>query len=91
MEIAGICLAAERNEIPVFSMKVVSDGADEEATESFGEVLEKGFPNTKNSCLMCSMRCPTSKLRRFHRQRCKINNNKYATHKKANIDKHKYN
>ena len=43
MEIAGICLAAERNEIPVFSMKVVSDGADEEATESFGEVLEKGL------------------------------------------------
>ena len=24
-------------------MKVVSDGADEEATESFGEVLEKGL------------------------------------------------
>lgn len=43
MEIAGICLAAERNHIPVFSMKVVSDGADEEATVSFGEVLEKGL------------------------------------------------
>ena len=43
MEIAGICLAAERNHIPVFSMKVISDGADEKATESFGEVLEKGL------------------------------------------------
>ena len=43
MEIAGICLAAERNGLPVFSMKVVSDGADEEATVSFGEVLEKGL------------------------------------------------
>lgn len=43
MEIAGICLAAERNDIPVFSMKVVSDCADEDATESFGEVLEKGL------------------------------------------------
>lgn len=43
MELAGICLAAERNGIPVFSLKVVSDGADEEATVSFGEVLEKGL------------------------------------------------
>lgn len=43
MEIAGICLAAERNNIPVFSMKVISDGADEGATESFSEVLEKGL------------------------------------------------
>lgn len=43
MEIAGICLAAERNNLPVFSMKVVSDGADEGATVSFGEVLEKGL------------------------------------------------
>lgn len=45
MEIAGICLAAERNNVPVFSLKVVSDGADEEATVSFGEVLEKGITN----------------------------------------------
>lgn len=43
MEIAGICLAAERNGIPVFSMKVISDGADETATVSFAEVLEKGL------------------------------------------------
>lgn len=43
MEIAGICLAAERNGVPVFSMKVVSDGADEAATVSFAEVLEKGL------------------------------------------------
>ena len=34
---------AERNGLPVFSMKVVSDGADEKATVSFGEVLEKGL------------------------------------------------
>ena len=43
MELAGICLAAERNGIPVFSLKVVSDGADENATVSFAEVLEKGL------------------------------------------------
>ena len=43
MELAGICLAAEPNNIPVFSLKVVSDGADENATVSFGEILEKGL------------------------------------------------
>lgn len=43
MELAGICLAAERNGIPVFSLKVVSDGADENATVSFAEVLDKGL------------------------------------------------
>lgn len=43
MEISGICLAAERNHVPVFSMKVVSDKADEAATVSFAEVLEKGL------------------------------------------------
>ena len=48
MEIAGICLAAERNNVPVFSMKVVSDGADENAKMSFGEVLEKGLSKYEN-------------------------------------------
>jgi len=43
MEIAGICLAAERNGLPVLSMKVVSDGADEGATESFSDVLKRGL------------------------------------------------
>lgn len=43
MELAGICLAAERNNIPVFSLKVVSDCADEKATLSFAEVLDKGL------------------------------------------------
>ncbi len=43
MELAGICLAAERNNLPVFSMKVVSDGADESAPVGFDEVLKKGI------------------------------------------------
>lgn len=48
MEIAGICLAAERNGLPVFSMKVISDRADEAATVSFGEVLKKGLSKYEN-------------------------------------------
>lgn len=43
MELAGICLAAERNNLPVFSLKVVSDCADEQATVSFADVLAKGL------------------------------------------------
>ena len=56
MELAGICLAAERNGIPVFSLKVVerngipvfslkvvSDAADESAPVSFAEVVGKGL------------------------------------------------
>jgi adenosylhomocysteine nucleosidase len=43
MEAAGLALACERNNIPLFSMKVVSDKADESAAVSFSEVLEKGM------------------------------------------------
>lgn len=43
MEAAGLALACERNKIPLFSMKVVSDKADEDAAVSFSFVLEKGL------------------------------------------------
>lgn len=43
MELAGIAVVAKRNGVPVFSLKVVSDNADESATVSFASVLEKGL------------------------------------------------
>lgn len=43
MEAAGLALACERNCVPFFSLKVVSDRADEQATDSFAVVLEKGL------------------------------------------------
>lgn len=42
MELAGIQLACERNNIPLLSIKVVSDKADESAKEDFNVVVEKG-------------------------------------------------
>ncbi len=43
MELSGLALACERNGVPLLSVKVVSDKADENATVSFGEVLERGL------------------------------------------------
>ncbi len=43
MELAGLAIACERNEIPLFSMKVVSDKADESASESFESVVSRGM------------------------------------------------
>ncbi len=43
MELAGLTIACERNNIPLFSMKVVSDKADESASESFDSVVRKGM------------------------------------------------
>ncbi len=43
MEAAGLALACERNNLPLFSLKVVSDKADENAIISFAEVLRKGM------------------------------------------------
>lgn len=43
MELSGLALACERNKLPLFSLKVVSDRADEQATESFAVVLKKGL------------------------------------------------
>lgn len=43
MELAGLAIACERNSIPLFSIKVVSDKADESASESFVSVVEKGM------------------------------------------------
>lgn len=43
MELAGIQIACQRNSIPVLSVKVVSDKADESASESFSSVVEKGM------------------------------------------------
>ncbi|MBQ9276930.1 MAG: 5'-methylthioadenosine/S-adenosylhomocysteine nucleosidase, partial [Clostridia bacterium] len=39
MELAGIAIACERNNIPLLSLKVVSDKADESATVDFGEIV----------------------------------------------------
>lgn len=43
MESAALALVCERNGIPFFSLKVVSDNADETATTTFAEVLQKGL------------------------------------------------
>lgn len=42
MELAGIAIACERNNVPLFSVKVVSDKADEGANVSFLSIVEKG-------------------------------------------------
>ena len=43
MELAGIAIACERNNLPLLSLKVVSDRADELATADFGEIVHKGL------------------------------------------------
>lgn len=43
MECAGIAMTAERNNIPFFSLKVISDSADESAQVSFDEVVARGL------------------------------------------------
>ena len=43
MECAGLAIATERNGIPLLSIKVVSDKADESANVSFGEVVRRGL------------------------------------------------
>ena len=42
MELAGIAIACERNNVPLFSVKVVSAKADEGANVSFLSIVEKG-------------------------------------------------
>lgn len=43
MELAGIAIACERNNLPLLSLKVVSDKADESATVDFSEIVHKGM------------------------------------------------
>lgn len=43
MELAGIAIACERNNLPLLSLKVVSDKADEAATVDFGEIVATGM------------------------------------------------
>ena len=43
MESIGIALVCERNEIPAFCMKIVSDNADAEATQDFKITLQNGL------------------------------------------------
>lgn len=43
MELAGLALACERNEIPLVSIKVVSDKADDNAPISFDEIVKNGI------------------------------------------------
>ncbi|MDE6302457.1 MAG: 5'-methylthioadenosine/S-adenosylhomocysteine nucleosidase [Clostridia bacterium] len=43
MELAALAIACKRNNIPLVSIKVVSDGADEGAPLSFDEIVKKGI------------------------------------------------
>ncbi len=43
MELAGLAIACERNNLPLLSLKVVSDKADESATADFGEIVHRGM------------------------------------------------
>ena len=43
MECAGLVIASQRNNVPLLSMKVISDKADESADISFAEVVRKGL------------------------------------------------
>ncbi len=43
MELAGLSIACERNNLPLASIKVVSDKADEQANVSFESVLKTGL------------------------------------------------
>lgn len=43
MELAGIAIACERNNLPLLSLKVVSDKADESANVDFGEIVHEGM------------------------------------------------
>ncbi|MBR4800529.1 MAG: 5'-methylthioadenosine/S-adenosylhomocysteine nucleosidase [Clostridia bacterium] len=43
MELAGLAIACERNNLPLLSVKVVSDKADESATADFGEIVHRGM------------------------------------------------
>ena len=47
MELAGIAIACERNNVPLFSVKVVSDKADESANVSFLSIVEKGVAGSE--------------------------------------------
>lgn len=42
MELAGLAIACERNNIPLFSTKIISDKAEEGAGESFSTIVERG-------------------------------------------------
>ena len=43
MECAGLVIASVRNNVPLLSIKVISDKADESADVSFAEVVKKGL------------------------------------------------
>ena len=43
MELAGIAMACEMNNIPLASLKIVSDNADQEANQTFEETVQKGM------------------------------------------------
>jgi len=43
MELAGIAIACERNNLPLLSLKIVSDKADETANVDFDEIVHNGM------------------------------------------------
>ena len=48
MELAGLAIACERNNLPLLSLKVVSDKADESANVDFGEIVHEGMAKLAN-------------------------------------------
>ena len=43
MELAGLAITCKRNDIPLLSIKVISDKADDSASVSFSDVVKKGL------------------------------------------------
>ena len=43
MELAGIAMVCEMNDVSLASLKIVSDNADQEANQTFEETVEKGM------------------------------------------------
>ncbi|MGN0796249.1 MAG: 5'-methylthioadenosine/S-adenosylhomocysteine nucleosidase [Christensenellales bacterium] len=49
MELAGIAIVAKKNGVPVMSLKLVSDNADENAAQSYNEFIKNGMQNIEGT------------------------------------------
>ena len=49
MELAGIAIVAKKNGVPVMSLKLVSDNADESAATSYSEFIKNGMRNVEGT------------------------------------------
>lgn len=61
MELAGLAIACERNKIPLLSIKVVSDRADDGAPVSFSDVVRKGLSKYEE-ILPCVLKSVSGKV-----------------------------